>query len=87
MLPSLGAPELIIIGVIAIIIFGPAKLPDLGRSLGRGFREFRQAKDEITGITESVKSDVNAVKADMNAVKADMNVSLDPTKDVAKKNA
>ncbi len=45
-MPNIGAPELIIVLVIALIIFGPKKLPDLGRSLGSGMREF---KDSITG--------------------------------------
>jgi len=46
MFGSIGMPELIIIFVIALIIFGPKRLPDLGRSLGRGMREF---KDAVTG--------------------------------------
>lgn len=42
----IGTPELIIVLVIALIIFGPKKLPQLGRSLGSGMREF---KNSITG--------------------------------------
>lgn len=45
-MPNIGAPELIIVLVIALIIFGPKKLPQLGRSLGSGMREF---KNSITG--------------------------------------
>jgi len=41
MFGSIGMPELVIIFVIALIIFGPRKLPELGRSLGRGIREFK----------------------------------------------
>ena len=47
MLPSVGMPELIIILVIALIIFGPRKLPELGRSLGRSLGEFRRASNEL----------------------------------------
>ena len=44
---SIGAPELLIILVIALIIFGPRKLPELGRSLGRSLKEFKRASNEL----------------------------------------
>jgi sec-independent protein translocase protein TatA len=47
MFGSIGMPELIIILVIALIIFGPRKLPELGRSLGRSLSEFRRASNEL----------------------------------------
>lgn len=40
-MPNVGLPELLVVLVIALVIFGPKKLPELGRSLGRGIREFR----------------------------------------------
>ena len=43
---NIGLPEMIIVLVIALIVLGPKKLPEVGRSLGRGMREF---KDSITG--------------------------------------
>ena len=43
---NIGLPEMIIVLVIALIVLGPKKLPDFGRSLGNGMREF---KDSITG--------------------------------------
>jgi TatA/E family protein of Tat protein translocase len=43
----LGVPELIVIFVVALIVFGPQKLPELGKSLGRGLREFNKAKNEL----------------------------------------
>ena len=46
MLPGIGPMELIVVLVIALVIFGPKKLPDLGRSIGGGMREF---KNSITG--------------------------------------
>jgi TatA/E family protein of Tat protein translocase len=44
---GIGMPELIIIFVIALIIIGPKKLPDLARALGKGMAEFRKATNEI----------------------------------------
>ena len=45
-MPNIGPLELAIVLIIALVIFGPKRLPDLGRSLGSGMREF---KDSITG--------------------------------------
>ncbi|SMB94290.1 twin-arginine translocase TatA/TatE family subunit [Deinococcus hopiensis] len=42
-MPSLGAPEIIVILIIALVVFGPRKLPELGKSLGAGIREFRRS--------------------------------------------
>lgn len=47
MFPSLGMGELLIIGVVALIVFGPRKLPELGRSLGKTLQEFRRASNEL----------------------------------------
>ena len=44
---SLGLPEIAFIFIIALLIFGPKKLPELGRTLGRGMAEFRRATDEL----------------------------------------
>ncbi len=44
---SLGMQEIIVIFVLALIIFGPRKLPELGKSLGRSLSEFRKASNEL----------------------------------------
>ena len=49
---GLGMPELLIILVLALIIFGPRKLPDLGRSLGKSIGEFRRASNELKSTLE-----------------------------------
>ncbi len=45
---NIGIPELIIILVLALIIFGPGKLPDVGKAIGKSINEFRKASREIT---------------------------------------
>jgi TatA/E family protein of Tat protein translocase len=47
MFGSVGVPELIIIFTIALIIFGPRKLPELGKSLGKSLAEFKRASNEL----------------------------------------
>ena len=47
MFGSIGMPELVIILVIALIVFGPRKLPELGRSLGKSIGEFKRASNEL----------------------------------------
>jgi len=55
-MPNIGAPELIIILVIALLILGPGKLPEVGASLGKSIKEFRKAS---TDLQDSVKVDVD----------------------------
>jgi len=68
---GIGMPELIIIFVIALIIIGPKKLPDLARALGKGMAEFRKATneiksnldmgDELRGIEEELTDSVSGM--------------------------
>ena len=52
MFGPIGMPELIIIFVIALIVFGPRKLPDLGKSLGRSLAEFKRASNDLRSTLE-----------------------------------
>jgi TatA/E family protein of Tat protein translocase len=53
-MPSIGLPELIVLLVVILIVFGPGKLPDIGSAIGRGVREFRKASNDFE---ESVRGD------------------------------
>jgi TatA/E family protein of Tat protein translocase len=57
---GIGLPELIIILVVALIVFGPKKLPDLARSLGKGMAEFRKATDDFkSSVDNDLKVDLD----------------------------
>ncbi len=58
---GIGVQEIIIIVIIALIVVGPKKLPELAKSLGKGFNEFKKATD---GITEDIKDTLKEDKAD-----------------------
>lgn len=49
---NIGLPELVIIFIVALLVFGPKRLPELGRSLGRGLAEFRKASSDLKNSIE-----------------------------------
>ena len=57
---GIGFPELLLIAVIALVVIGPKRLPDLARALGRGFAEFRRATDELK---QSFEEETRAARA------------------------
>jgi sec-independent protein translocase protein TatA len=57
MFGSIGMPELILIFVIALIIFGPRKLPKIGRAIGKGLSEFKRASNELK---RSIEDEIEA---------------------------
>ncbi|HKT81013.1 MAG TPA: Sec-independent protein translocase protein TatB [Vicinamibacterales bacterium] len=69
MLGSIGMPELIIIFVIALIFFGPRKLPELGRSLGKSLAEFKRATNELKSTLED-EIKLEEQRANLEATKA-----------------
>ena len=57
---GIGLPELIVIMVVALLVVGPSKLPELARSLGRTFQEFRRIADDVKETLEEETTDVKA---------------------------
>ncbi len=56
-MPDIGFPELLVILVIALLVFGPSRVPEVGRSLGRALREFRQAiRGDLPGTPNGAKT-------------------------------
>jgi len=79
MFGSLGMPELIVIFVIALIIFGPRKLPELGRSLGKSIAEFKRASNELKStLEEEIRLEEQRQKQE-EAAKASQAASLTAT--------
>lgn len=54
---GLGAPELIVILVVALLVFGPGKLPEIGGALGRGIKDFRKALEHKGGTDDTAASE------------------------------
>jgi len=54
---GLGTPELIVIGVIVLLLFGAKRIPDIGKGLGGAIREFRDARKEVSSDTKQEKKE------------------------------
>ena len=61
---NIGFPEMIVIFVIALLVFGPKRLPELGRSLGRGISEFRKASTDLKG---SIEREIQTLESEASA--------------------
>jgi TatA/E family protein of Tat protein translocase len=83
---QLGFQEIVMIFIVALLVFGPKKLPELGKSLGKGIREFRKATDELKSSWEDQVKDISAplndVKRDIHSMgqnlKSDLYKHLEP---------
>ena len=73
---NLGFPEIVIIFIVALVIFGPRKLPELGRSLGRGLSEFKRASNELKRTwedeVEAVKHEVDVGRDELKKIQTDL---------------
>ena len=77
MLGSIGMPELVLIFIIALIIFGPKKLPEIGKSLGKGLAEFKRASDDLK---QNIQKEVETLQAE-----AKTEMKLEPPADTVQK--
>ena len=73
---QLGFSEMLLIFIVALLVFGPKKLPELGKSLGKGIREFKKATEELKSSWEDQVKDIttplNEVKNDIHNMGQDM---------------
>lgn len=78
MFGSIGPAELILIFVIALLVFGPKKLPEIGRSVGKALREFKKTSDEIKGrIEEEIEaSELKDVRKEITSGVDDLRTSV-----------
>ena len=82
---QLGFSEMLVIFIVALLVFGPKKLPELGKSLGKGIREFKKATEELKSNWEDQVKDItqplNDVKQDIHSmgqnIKTDLYKHLD----------
>ena len=66
MFGSIGMPELILIFIVARLVFGPKKLPEIGKSIGKGLAEFKRASDDLK---KTIETEMEQAKADVSSVK------------------
>jgi sec-independent protein translocase protein TatA len=78
MFGSIGPAELILIFVIALLVFGPKKLPEIGRQVGKALREFKKTSDEIKGrIEEEIQaSELKDIRKDIQSGVDDLRSSV-----------
>jgi sec-independent protein translocase protein TatA len=80
---GVGLPEMAIIMIIALLVFGPKKLPEIGRSLGKGIRGFQQASSEFESefkreaeqLEQSIKAPAQLESQDVSAHNSDNNTA------------
>ena len=87
MFGSIGPMELILIFVIALLVFGPKKLPEIGRSVGKALREFKKTSDEIKGrIEEEIEaSEIKDIRKDIQSGMNDIKSGVKSFQDDIKK--
>jgi len=73
---DLGTQELIVIFIVAFLVFGPKKLPELGRTLGKGIRELKAAMRGVKDSFEEAGSEMTDVTEELKGAKADLEDSI-----------
>jgi TatA/E family protein of Tat protein translocase len=83
---GIGPMEIFVVLIIALVIFGPQKLPEMGRSLGKAIREFKsvgsEIQDEITKVTDEIDIDPEkTIKPPKDEIDIDPEKTIKPPKD------
>ena len=77
---QLGFQELLVIFIIALLVFGPKKLPELGKSLGKGLREFKRATNELKATWDDnlkdAENEVSSTARDFRDIQKDVNATM-----------
>ena len=73
---GIGMPEMLLIMAIALIVIGPKKLPDLAKSLGRAFAEFKRATSELKESFE-IDSELKEIKTTFNNMSSELKEAID----------
>ncbi len=73
---GIGMPEMLLILAIALIVIGPKKLPDLAKSLGRAFAEFKRATSELKESLE-IDSELKDIKTTFNDMHSEIKDAID----------
>jgi len=83
MFGSIGMPELILIFVVALLVFGPKKLPEIGKSLGKGLAEFKRASDDLKKTIETEieqgKTEATSLRDHFAEVRKGFTVATEPS--------
>ncbi|MBW2603049.1 MAG: twin-arginine translocase subunit TatB [Deltaproteobacteria bacterium] len=81
---GIGMPEMLLIFAIALIVIGPKKLPDLAKSLGRAFAEFKRATSELKESLE-IDSELKDIKTTFNEMSSEIKEAVDVDVDMESK--
>jgi TatA/E family protein of Tat protein translocase len=77
---QLGFQELLVIFIIALLVFGPKKLPELGKSLGKGLREFKRATNELKATWDDnlkdAENEISSTAKDFRDIQKDVNATM-----------
>ena len=80
----MGGPEILVIVIVLVLLFGAKRIPDIARGLGQGVRSFRGFKNDIMevkkDVTDQVNKEVNEVKSDVNEATGELNTFEDDFK-------
>lgn len=79
-IPNLGFPEIMMIMLLALLLFGPKKIPEIGRTLGKGLREFKRS---TSGFMDSINQDMKEMDAKPTPQAKQMPAEPKPTASLA----